>query len=158
MMAMHGEPEAVSADYQKQLAREARMRRALDRQVAWRQEKEKIVASLAHDPKLVAWRLQNRQMHPRDRARTESARTRVYGRGGDRLLVGVARLACPIWDSPRRFSVPAALVRRHRSPPAPPPVELVRVLLGLLAGKLAGLRVLRSRDRDQPAEGFAEPG
>jgi hypothetical protein len=47
VMAMHGEPEAVSKDYQLQLAREARMRRALDRQVAWRAEKEKILDSLA---------------------------------------------------------------------------------------------------------------
>jgi hypothetical protein len=47
MMALHGEPEAVSKAYQAQLAREARMRRAIDRQLAWRQEKEKILDSLA---------------------------------------------------------------------------------------------------------------
>jgi hypothetical protein len=43
---MRGEPEAVSMEYQQELAREARMRRAIDRQLAWREEKEKILASL----------------------------------------------------------------------------------------------------------------
>jgi hypothetical protein len=46
-LAMHGEPEAVSAEYQKQIAREARLRHALDRQLVFRAEKKKILESLA---------------------------------------------------------------------------------------------------------------
>ena len=45
-MPMHAEPEAVPLDYQRELAREARIRHALERQVAFRAQRTKILDSL----------------------------------------------------------------------------------------------------------------
>ena len=83
---MRGEPEAVSMEYQQELAREACIRRAIDRQLAWREEKEKIIASLDEIRSLLARGLPNGPLHSRDRAGAQGARRGVRGRGGDRLL------------------------------------------------------------------------